>query len=88
MKDGKIYEYQIAKDYSNKINKFYNVKDITKEKSSSLSGWDQYPGSEKNSNNILTDIPNFVNPISSRIPKIPSFDEWLDELKRKRRKGL
>ena len=88
IKDGKIYEYQIAKDHSNKINKFYNVKDVTKEKSSSSSDWDQYPGSKKNSNNILTDIPNFVNPMSSRIPKIPSFEEWLDELKRKRRRGF
>ena len=87
IKDGKIYEYQIAKDHSNKINKFYNVKDVTKEKSSSSSDWDQYPGSKKNSNNILTDIPNFVNLMPSRLPKIPSFDEWLEELKRKR-KGL
>ena len=70
------------------VRKVRDENTVLKEKSSSLSGWNQYPGSEKNSNNILTDIPNFVNPMSSRIPKIPSFDEWLDELKRKRRKGL
>ena len=34
------------------------------------------------SNNFLK-----LNPMSSRIPKIPSFEEWLDELKRKRRSG-
>ena len=85
MKDGKIYEYQIAKDHSNKINKFYNVKDVTKEKSSSLSGWNQYPGSEKNSNNILTDIPKSVNPATQKIPQLTSFDAWLEELRSKRR---
>ena len=69
------------------VRKVRDENTVLKEKSSSLSGWNQYPGSEKNSNNILTDIPNFVNPMSSRIPKISSFDEWLDELKRKR-KGL
>ena len=88
VKDGKIYEYQIAKDKSQKSNKFYNVKDITKEKSSSLSGWNQYPGSEKNSNNILTDIPKSVNPATQKIPQLTSFDAWLEELKRKRRFGL
>ena len=70
------------------VRKVRDENTVLKEKSSSLSGWDQYPGSEKNSNNILTNIPNFVNPMSSRIPKISSFDEWLDELKRKQRKGL
>ena len=88
MKDGKIYEYQIAKDKSQKSNKFYNVKDITKEKSSSLSGWNQYPGSEKNSNNILTDIPKRVNPATRKNPQLIPFDEWLEELKRKRKFGL
>ena len=83
-KNGKIYEYQIANDKING-NKFYMVKDTTKT-NSSPTVWDQHPGSGKSSTNIIPPLVNNLNSNTSKpVLKLPSWEEWLEELKRKRR---
>ena len=83
-KNGKNYEYQIAKDNANG-NKFYMVKDITKT-DSSPTDWNQYPGSGKSPNGIISSSQNNLNPNQQPIPKSMSYEEWLEEEKRKRKK--
>ena len=84
-KNGKTYEYQIANDKVNG-NKFYMVKDITKT-DSFPTDWDQHPGSGKSPNNIIQPSYNNLNPSQQSIQKPLSHNEWLEELKRRRKKG-
>ena len=63
------------------------VKDITKI-DSFPTDWDQHPGSGKSPNNIIQPSYNNLNPSLSSIQKPLSHNEWLEELKRRRKKGL
>ena len=82
----KKYEYQIAKDVAQNQNKFYNIKDITNQKQDSLStGWNHHPGSKENHNNIIPSSQNNLNPSQKATQKKISYNEWLEELKRKRK---
>ena len=84
-KNGKTYEYQIANDKVNG-NKFYMVKDITKT-DSFPTNWNQHPGSKKSPSNIIPSSQNNLNPSQQTIQKPQSYAEWLEELKRRRKKG-
>ena len=83
-KNGKTYEYQIANDKING-NKFYMVKDITKT-DSFPTDWDQHPGSGKSPNNIIQHFQTNLNPSQQSIQQPLSHNDWLEELKRRRKK--
>ena len=79
-----------AKDKANG-NKFYMPKEITKT-NSSPTDWDQHPGSEKSSIDIIPHQFLKNNPVSSQpqsiqpVPPPESRENWLERLKRERRK--
>jgi len=62
------------------------VKDITKT-DSSPTNWNQHPASGKSPNNIIQPLQNNLNPSQQSIQKPLSHNEWLEELKRRRKKG-
>ena len=61
------------------------VKDMTKT-DSFPTDWDQHPGSGKSPNNIIQPLQNILNPSQQSIQKPLSHNEWLEELKRRRKK--
>ena len=72
-------------------NKFYMPKEIIKT-NSSPTDWDQHPGSEKSSIDIIPHQISKNNPVSSQtqsiqpVPSPESREDWLERLKRERRK--
>ena len=63
------------------------VKDKTR-KDSYLTDWDQHPGSEKSPTNIIPPSQTSHNPVNEFMQQKPlNFNDWLEELKRKRRQN-
>ena len=62
------------------------VKDITKT-DSFPTNWNQHPGSKKSPSNIISSSQNNLNPSQQTLKKPQSYAEWLEELKRRRKKG-
>ena len=64
---GKTYEYQIAQDKAQNINKFYNIKDITNKQGSPSTNWNHHPGSKENLYNIIPPTSSSLNPPMSNM---------------------
>ena len=61
------------------------VKDITKT-DSFPTGWNQHPGSGKSPANIIPPLQNNLNPSLQSVQKPLSNEEWIEELRRNRKK--